>query len=59
MEQFGKTLVCKHCTAIGMEMGTLVLPGEFNTTRVGQSKRLPGRPRRLACDGDGEDDGDF
>jgi len=36
-----------------------MLPGEFNMTLVGQSKRLPGRPRRPACDGDGEDDGDF
>ena len=58
--QFGKTLVCKHCTAIGIKMGTIVLPDEYNTTRVGQSKRLPGRPRkRSAADGDAGDDGTF
>jgi hypothetical protein len=58
--QFGKTLVCKHCAAIGIKMGTLALPDEYNSTRVGQSKRLPGRPRkRPATDGDDGDDGTF
>lgn len=56
--EFGKTLQCKHSTAIAIEKG-LPIPDQFNQTKIGGTKRPCGRPRKRPLEMMQGDDGEF